>query len=166
MKKFIYTDASFDKKNQLAVLGHMIFKNETEHNTMSAVNIPISLFDTYEVNNIRAEIKSALMALSSFLINKTDTSQIVLFTDCQTICGLMERREKLERLNFMSQSKKKLLANADLYQEFYKIYDILKPQIIWIKGHKQDLKSDKIDKNFSVLDKAVRQHLRKKIKDL
>jgi len=86
-----------------------------------------------------------------------------VYTDCQTVTGLIDRRDKLEKTNFISQTKQTPLANADLLKEFYKIYDQLHPEIIWVKGHTSS-KDTKIKKNFSTVDKEVRKALRLALK--
>jgi ribonuclease HI len=155
---FIYSDASFCRRSQLAVLGCLIFKNKKQHEESCREDFPIRLTEIKETNNIRAEIRGAIKALELGLSEKS--SQIVLYTDCQTVSGLIARREKLEKSQFISKSKNKLLANADLYKEFYKIYDVLKPQILWLKGHTAQSKAGPVETRFSFLDKAVRRRLR------
>ena len=121
--------------------------------------IELNLVIASEINNIRAEIKATLMALKACPKNRN----VVLYTDCQTTCGLISRRTKLEQTNFISQSKQQPLANADLYQEFYLLFDQIKPEIHWIKGHSPDKNMNHIQKIFSHLDKATRKKLRDNI---
>lgn len=118
-----------------------------------------------EDNNIRAELRGVLLALELCRTDFKD-SHVVLYTDCQTVCGLLDRRERLEAGQFVSKAKNKTLANADLYKEFYKLYDLIQPEIVWVKGHTEKQKANLIDKNFSVLDKAVRQKLRQRVGEL
>jgi ribonuclease HI len=148
MKVDIYTDASFSKALGLGIIGYLMFAPEK---TFTILKIK-------ESNNIRAEIKGVIAALSA----APKLSQVTLYTDCQTVTGLLDRREKLEKTNFISQTKLAPLANADLYKEFYKIYDQVQPKIIWIKGHIANKDSD-IKKNFSFVDKEVRRSLREAI---
>jgi ribonuclease HI len=155
---YIYTDASFSKPHNLAVIGYAIFDSTRQHETVPISDIQINIFKIEEKNNIRAEISGALVALKASPKNK----KIVLYSDCQTTCGLLSRREKLESTDFISQSKGEALANADLYKEFYKLYDLTEPELHWVKGHSKN-KLTRVEKNFSYLDKEVRSFLRKTI---
>ncbi|MES2769898.1 MAG: RNase H family protein [Bdellovibrionota bacterium] len=146
MKLDIYTDASFSKTHGLAVIGYMISDK-------------LTILEIKESNNIRAEIRGVITALSA----APKSASVTLYTDCQTVAGLIGRRDKLEKTNFISQAKQTPLANADLYKEFYKIYDQLHPEIIWVKGHTSS-KDTKIKKNFSTVDKEVRKALRLALK--
>ncbi|MBY0386043.1 hypothetical protein K2X05_12870 [bacterium] len=153
---YIYSDASYDKQTQIAILGYLFFKTGKEQ---------IELTEIKETNNIRAELRGVLLALQTCLLTAKGL-KVVLYTDCQTVSGLLERRQRLEHSAFISKSKKKPLANADLYKEFYKIYDLIQPEIVWVQGHTNKQKASLIEKNFSTLDKAVRQRLRQKLGDL
>jgi ribonuclease HI len=95
---YIFTDASFDKKSKIAVIGFCKLKNLTLIPVQEKVNIVLEAIT--ESNNIRAEIQSALMAIASC----PKGTRITLYTDCQTICELPRRREKLEAQNFISKS--------------------------------------------------------------
>jgi ribonuclease HI len=153
---YIYTDASFSKLHEIAIVGYLIFNGQKEHESLSALEVKLNLFQISETNNIRAEIRSALLALKSSQSNK----KILLYSDCQTLTGLPARREKLEATSFISQSKNQLLPNADLYKEFYSIYDKYLPEILWVKGHSSRGNPNKAQETFSYLDKAVRKKLR------
>lgn len=158
---FIYTDASFNKNFQTGVAGFFIFNSTAEHEKGldSIASIPTITFT--EKNNIRAEIRGALYALEFFekKIEEKDFS-LTLYTDCQTISHLLERREKLESTHYISKQKKAVLANADIYKAFFLIYDRLRPEIVWVKGHVSSENQTAIQKNFSFIDKAVREKLR------
>ena len=159
---YIYTDASFSKNHEIAFIGYAFFCTTQEHENISISEVKLYTFQIQEINNIRAEMKSAIKALESCPKSK----QIILYSDCQTLSRLPLRREKLESTNFISQSKNRLLNNADLYQEFYSLYDLLKPEIHWVKGHTSSKTLSKIEKNFSYLDNTVRKNLRKAISSI
>lgn len=155
-KIYIYTDASFSKQLQIGVLGFVIFKGDHEHNTLETKSIKIHIKKIQESNNIRAEIVGALWALEAC---PTD-SKVIMYSDCQTLSGLLKRREKLEKTKFISQSKNQPLANTDLYKKFYQVFDLIKPELVWVKGHSPDKNRSRIEKNFSYVDKHVRKVLR------
>lgn len=166
LKYFIYSDASYSRQAGLAVSGYLLFRSEIFHEKSISTDTEISTDVFKEINNIRAEILGVLRALKNFNELKkkekfsTDKIDIILYTDCQTIVNLPARRQKLEENEFISSRKKKLLANADLYREFYLIYDELNPNIIWVKGHSKNITMDPVLRNFQFLDRAVRKSLR------
>lgn len=165
-KIFAYTDASFNSSLSLAVSGYLFFDNE-DSNANCDYTVANIQTHTFKVsNNIRAEI----MGVNYFLkkinseINLKDIDpknlEINLYSDCQTLTNLLRRRDKLLAKNFISDKKKTELANADLYKEFYTIYDLLKPKINWIKGHSKSKDQSIEQKNFEIIDQKVRKELR------
>ncbi len=154
---YIYSDASFDKESQQAIIGFALFQSELEHNTVSLTDLNPTLIQISESNNIRAELRSAIASLKSCV----KTGHVTLITDCQTISDLPDRRQKLEQNNFISHSKQTFLNNKDLYQQFYQVFDQLQPKLVRVKGHTKAGIQTQIDKNFSQLDKLVRHRLRK-----
>ena len=87
---------------------------------------------------------------------------IELYTDCQNIVGLQDRREKLEKNNFHSSSGK-LMNNHELYKDFFEKTDKLNIILIKVKGHKKNSLKDEIDTIFNLVDKASRNALRNEI---
>lgn len=159
---YIYCDASFSKIYQIAIIGSLIFKNNNEHQFKLSSEAQSKLIQIREINNIRAEIKGVILALQSCPREK----HIVLFTDCQTLSELIRRRPHLEKSNYISKNKKAELANADLYKKFYLLYDQIKPEIFWVKGHSEKSNATLQQKHFSYIDKMVRSKLRSVVSDL
>lgn len=165
-KIFIYTDASFSSSLGLAVSGYLFFDSETSHATSEVVEANIQTRSFKVKNNIRAEIMGANIILKELNdeINLKDIDlknvEINLYSDCQTLIDLLRRRDKLQANNFISSKKKAELANADLYKEFYALYDLIKPQINWVKGHSRNAGQSVEQKNFQIIDKKVRKELR------
>lgn len=159
---YIYSDASFSKPHGIAFLGYGIFGSTKGHETLSLSEVEMKLFCVQETNNIRAELLSAIKALNDCPEGKN----VILYTDCQNILNLTSRRPKLEQTNFMSQAKNQPLANADYYRDFYAAADRLNPELIWIKGHSPQRNLNRIGKNFSILDQAVRRGLRQAISEI
>lgn len=153
---YLYTDASFSKAHELAVIGYSQFAGSKAHDSEPLEKRLITCEQITERNNIRAEIRAALLALSSC----PDGATVLLYSDCQNIIGLPSRREKLEKQKYISQSKGQVLANADLYIQFYQHLDRLNVELIWVKGHSRIKTRDRIQSIFSVLDKEVREKLR------
>lgn len=156
---YIYTDTSYNKAHQLAVLGYAIFIGEKDHQTQVISEQNIKLVSIQEQNNIRAELRGALCALQS-IKDYSPKQKIIIFSDCQTLQRLPLRRTKLESAGFKSLSKNSELANADLYREFFEFYDYFYIEIQWIKGHTPKNNLTFIENNFVQLDKFVRKKLR------
>ena len=87
---------------------------------------------------------------------------IAVYTDCQNIIGLENRREKLEKNHFHSSSGK-LMNNHELYKKFYEKLDELNLILIKVKGHKKNSLKDEIDNIFNLVDRASRNALRENI---
>lgn len=115
-----------------------------------------------EENNVRIEIKGIIQALENLKTQKhKEDEEIVLFTDCISVINLLGRRAYLEANSYFSKKNKGILANADIYREFFILFDLIKPKLIWIKGHAPKSEHNTIQKNFSYIDRLVRKELRK-----
>jgi len=161
---YIYCDASFSNKHKFGVAGFIIFKDDVSHGNNDFKAAVIKTVKINEKNNIRTEVKGVILALEmlkeGFL---EDDFNITLFTDCNTVINLSERRAYLEANHYISKSSGVVLANADVYKEYFKLFDELKPKLIWVKGHMPQKEHDAIQKNFSFIDRLVRSELRRSI---
>ena len=155
-----YVDASFEGKNSLGVLGYIVVSSDSKEYSIS-LSSALS-----EKNNIRMELRANIEVLKEIieirksLSNANDISSFEVYTDCQTVSKLIERREKLFSKDFKSGRTGKDLNNADLYREFFKLQDIAKAKIIWIKGHTKKSERSENAHFFSLIDQAVRSKLR------
>ncbi len=153
----------------IGVAGFLIFRNPEEHES-GIFPSSIQTIQFPEKTNIRAELLGAIFALETIRseieeiqkkLSQKEKFEITLYTDCQTISHLLDRRKKLEANNFTSQRKKESLSNADLYRKFLILFDKLQPKIYWVKGHSPQKNKSLIEKNFSLVDKMVREKIRK-----
>jgi ribonuclease HI len=164
----IYTDASFNKTKEIAVVGFLIFTNSSEHKNNDTQAAIYQERIIQEKNNIRSELRGFIFALE-FLKDNPGWNQkemsINIYNDCQNITNLMSRRNRLEEKSFMSIRSGKLLENADLYKIFYQLNEIFNPNIIWVKGHTPEKNRTFVNENFSYLDKLVRKKLRMTTKE-
>ena len=163
---FIYTDASFNASLSLAVSGYLFFDSEASHARSDSTNVNTETHLFSVKNNIRAEIIGANYSLKKLndeiKLKDIDLEnlEINVYSDCQTLTDLLRRRDRLFANNFISGKKKSELANADLYKEFYVLYDLLKPKINWVKGHSKSNGQSLEQKNFQIIDQKVRKELR------
>ena len=155
----IYTDASFSKNNLTAVTGFILFESDDSHRKEESQPIQTKTFK--ERNNIRAELEGVIFALEE--VTKKKGGQKNLYTDCESIAKLLQRRERLESSAFLSKKTKKPLNNADLYKRFFALCDRINPKVIWVKGHSRFKDRDLVRRNFSRVDKAVRKILRETV---
>ena len=87
---------------------------------------------------------------------------IEVYTDCQNIIGLEDRRKRFE-INDYKSSKNKLINNHELYKDFFEKTDKLNIILIKVKGHKKNSLKNGIDTIFNLVDKASRNALRNEI---
>ncbi|MDN5104397.1 ribonuclease H [Aliarcobacter butzleri] len=119
-------------------------------------NIKIKRFD--DTSSTKLELQSLLWSLDGIEI-LTDI-KIEVYTDCQNIVGLQNRKEKLEANDYKS-STGKTINNYELYKLFFKKIEKLDIDFIKIKGHKRNSLKDELDTIFNLVDKASRSALRK-----
>lgn len=121
-------------------------------------NIKTKKFEN--TSSTKLELEVLLWALEAENIEET---KVQVYTDCQNIFSLLNRREKLESNNFKT-STNKIVKNELLYKEFYSFIDKYEIEFIKVKGHKKSSLKDEIDKAFNLVDKASRSALREFIK--
>lgn len=153
----IYTDASYNKNYKIGVAGYLIINSVNNSEIIKLVSIS-------EANNNRVEFISLIWALKT--LDPEKQKDIQVYTDSRAITNLLSRKAKLETTNFISKRSNKILSNADIYKEFFKIISIYNPTINWIKGHSPNHNNEIIQSNFSKIDKLVRKELRSIISDI
>lgn len=153
-KLYLFTDGSVHVQSKVGY-GACLALDENE---MDAENlkqrIQIKRFEN--TSSTRLELQTLLWALSAL---QPGGKQLIIFTDSQNIAQLLDRRSRLEENNFCSKGGK-LLKNAELYKQFYELFDSLNCKIIKVKGHQPTRVKDQIERIFSLVDKASRSALR------
>ena len=109
-----------------------------------------------QTSSTKLELQSLLWALSDIQVSER---KVIIYTDSQNIINLPGRREQLERKAYRS-SKNRLLSNHELYQEFYRLTDLLNYELVKVHGHLASKQKDDIDRLFTLVDRASRQALR------
>ena len=155
MKKIkLFTDSSVNPQEKIG-FGAFLFLDEKNISLEEMrKNIKIKRFEN--TSSTKLELQTFLWALNE--INDKDII-IEVYTDCQNIIGLQDRRKKLEKNNFHS-SAGKLMNNHELYKDFFEKIDKLNLTFIKVKGHKKNSLKDEIDTIFNLVDKASRNALR------
>ena len=111
--------------------------------------------------NTHLEIQTVVWALESLKEPGEDSQlQPVVYTDCRTVSQLPLRRKRLEADDYETRNGKRRLANADVYEAFFEVFDLLSPEIHLVKGHQPADQRDTISATFSLVDREVRKELR------
>lgn len=162
----VFTDCSYSPQKKYGVIGFYI--SETTPLTTDLKIDEQNIFTKIKtsISNTALEIEAVIIALDTLINKCKDENQSIqdieihIYTDCETVVNLPERREKLNQNKFLSKKTGKPLGNAALYREFYKLFDLTLPHLHWVKGHKKNRDKSLIDQNFSLVDKKVRNTLR------
>ena len=157
-KIFLFTDGSVNPPSGIGV-GAYLFVEELEL-TYVELEKKIKTKKFYDTSSTRLELETLLWALSQEGLKQF---KIVVFTDCQNIITLEDRREGLEKKDYHN-AKRKKMKNHLLYKSFFGRMDSLDCEFVKLKGHKKESKKSEIDKIFTLVDKASREALRNSIK--
>ena len=152
----LFCDGSVNPQEKIGFGAYFLF--EEKKNSINEIDIKIKKF--INTSSTKLELEVLLWALEDEnLLNE----EIRIFTDCQNILNLKNRREKLEKNGYYS-SNAKLVNNSELYKKFYIVIDKLNCNFVKIKGHKKSSLKDDTDNLFNLVDKASRKALREYLK--
>ena len=155
MKKIkLFTDSSVNPQEKIGFGAYLLIINENLSLEEMKKDIKTKRFE--HTSSTKLELQTFLWALDEI---KEKSLLIEVYTDCQNIIDLENRREKLEKNNSHSSSGK-LMNNHDLYKEFFEKIDKFSLDFIKVKGHKKTSLKDDIDNIFNLVDKASRNALR------
>ena len=159
MKKIkLFTDSSVNPQEKIG-FGSFLLLNNDETKAFEDLKKDIKLKRFENTSSTKLELQTLLWALDE-IVDKNIIIEI--YTDCQNIIGLENRRDKLEKNHFYSTSGK-LMNNHELYKKFYEKLDKLNLTFIKVKGHKKNSLKDEIDNIFNLVDRASRNALRENI---
>ena len=80
------------------------------------LNEQIQIKKFKNTSSTKLELETLLWALNN---ESLEDFKVVVYTDCQNIIGLKDRREGFEKNNYLT-SKGKEIKNHELYKSFYK----------------------------------------------
>jgi len=153
----LFTDSSVNPQEKIGFGSFLII--EDEKTTFESLKKTIKTKRFENTSSTKLELQTLLWALDE-LENKNYLIEV--YTDCQNIINLKDRREKLEKNEYKS-SQGKLINNHELYKLFFEKSDKLDLVFIKVKGHKKNSLKDEIDTIFNLVDKASRNALRNQI---
>lgn len=143
----LFTDSSVNPQKKIGFGSFLVVQNENILFENLKESIKTKEFEN--TSSTKFELETLLWALEE--IKNNEDCIIEVYTDCQNIIGLKNRREKLET------------ANNELYKEFFEKIDKMNLVFIKVKGHKKSSLKDEIDTIFNLVDKASRRALRMNI---
>ena len=153
----LFTDSSVNPQSKVGFAAYLLVLDD--NSTCENLRKDIKIKKYIDTSSTKLELQTLLWALEDIeLQNKS----IEVYTDCQNIIGLENRRKKFEQNDYIS-GNGKIIANHLLYKEFYKQLDKKALSFIKVKGHKKTSLKDEIDKIFNLVDKASRNALREYI---
>ena len=153
-KTYLFTDGSVNPQSGIGFGGYLLLDDLNA--VTSELEKEIKVKKLTNTSSTKLELETLLWALNDITSNNC---KIIVYTDCQNIIGLENRRDRFEKNNYMT-AKGKQIKNHELYKEFYKIIAILDCEFIKVKGHKKLSTKNKIDNIFTLVDKATRNALR------
>jgi ribonuclease HI len=157
----LFTDSSVNPQEKIGYAAFLLIKDENISFEEMKKNIKLKRFE--DTSSTKLELQTFLWALNEI---KADTNTFIeVYTDCQNIIGLENRRDKLEKNDYIS-GKGKLMNNHNLYKNFYEFVDKTNLFFIKVKGHKKTSLKDEIDDIFNLVDKASRNALREELANL
>lgn len=147
----LFTDASVDPVTHIGYGAYLAVSDLKLPLNVLKKQIKIKRFE--DTSSTRLELQILLFALEELDILDC---KVNIYTDSQNIIGLDGRRERFEQNQYYSKNKK-LISNADLYKDFFKITDQLDCNLTKICGHQPTCQKSEIDKIFTLVDKASRR---------
>lgn len=150
----LFTDSSVNPQSKIGFAAYLCINEEGL--SVEALNAQIKIKQFENTSSTKLEVQGLLWALKD--CTKQNAS-LTVYTDCQNILGLKDRRERFEKNRYLT-SKGTLINNHELYKEFYILTDKINCDFIKVKGHKKTHLKDEIDTIFSLVDKASRNNLR------
>jgi ribonuclease HI len=150
----LFTDSSVNPKNNIGFGAYLLLS--VNQIASIELNSMIKIKEFNDTSSTKLELQTLLWALDT---ENLDHYKITIYTDCQNIIGLHDRRKKLE-IKAYKNAKGKLINNHLLYKKFYKKVDILECNFVKVKGHSKNSVKNDIDKIFTLVDKSCRKALR------
>jgi len=151
---YLFTDGSVNPQEKIGYGAYLLLTQEQLD--LQYLNEEVQLKRFENTSSTKLEVETLLWALKN---HELKNNHMIIYTDCQNILGLKDRRKRFEENDYYTK-KHKRIANHELYKQFYILTDELDCEFVKVKGHKAKDKKDKIDKIFTLVDKGSRNALR------
>ncbi len=156
---YVFTDGSVNSKLKVGYGAYLVVSDLSQPINVLQDAVKVKRFE--QTSSTKLELQTVLWGLGEIVLAEGRDVAIHVYTDCQNIIGLPNRRTRLEKNNYFS-VKNKRLNNHELYQEFYQLISGLNCEFIKVVGHQASSKKDGIDRLFGLVDRASRRALREK----
>ena len=154
---YLFTDGSVNPQSGVGFGAYLLLENIKFFYPELEKKVKIKKFD--DTSSTKLELETLLWALDELNLIEF---KVMVYTDCQNIIGLQDRRDRFEKNNYIT-GKGKLIRNHELYKEFFKKIDSIDCEFFKVKGHKKASTKNEIDKIFTLVDRATRDALREVI---
>jgi len=151
----LFTDGSADPKLNIGYGAYLVVSESAHSSDYLGASVKVKRFE--QTSSTKLELQTLLWALGEVC---PLGCRVVVYTDSQNIIGLQGRRDRLEQNEYRSK-KNKRIRNYELYQEFYRMVDLMDCEFIKVRGHKVSSQKNEIDRLFTLVDRASRNALRK-----
>ncbi|MBW2654888.1 MAG: ribonuclease H [Deltaproteobacteria bacterium] len=128
-----------------------------EELSLDSVKTSVKVKKFEQTSSTKLELQTLLWALSDI---QALGHRVMVYTDSQNIIGLPGRRDRFEQNDYRTK-KNNRIKNYKLYQKFYKKVDQLDCEFVKVRGHKVSTQKDKMDRLFTLVDRASRNALRR-----
>lgn len=150
----LFTDGSVDVSSGIGYGAYLVVENDY---SLEEIKNQIHVRRFENTSSTRLELENLLWALQRI---KSVNSKIEIYTDSQNIISLPGRRDRFE-VNAYRSKNNRLLANHDLYKEFFRITETIKYELIKVEGHQPSERKNDIARLFTLVDRASRIALRR-----
>ncbi len=150
----LFTDGSVNTRSHVGYGAYLVVSDRNLSLDALAAQVKVKRFE--QTSSVKLELQTLLWALGEV---SAAGVHVTVYTDSQNILGLPGRRERIEKNHYRSQ-KNRLLNNAELYREFFKMTDRRVCKFVKVRGHLGADQKNDIDRLFALVDRASRKALR------
>ena len=151
---FLFTDGSVNTQSHIGYGAYLAVSELRLPLDSLMARVKVSRFE--HTSSTKLELQTLLWALGDI---HALGRKVTVYTDSQNIMGLQRRRDRLEKNEYFSKNNKRL-NNYELYQEFYRMIDLLDCEFVKVRGHQVSNQKDDIARLFTLVDRASRKALR------
>ena len=151
--RYLFTDGSVNPQTNIGFGAYLLIE-QLEYNSSLNNNMKIKMFEN--TSSTKLELETLLWAFES---ENLEEYKVIVYTDCQNIIGLNDRRSRFETKAYKN-GKNELIKNHQEYKCFYNFIDSIECEFIKVKGHNKKSAKTEIDDIFTLVDKATRKKLR------
>ncbi len=159
----LFTDVSVNPRLRLGVGAYLVIPASFLHDASCVIDsaevtdqIKVRRFE--DTSSTKLELQTVLWAIQEQA--KASKGKLSIYSDSQSVSGLLKRRSALIARDFLSRLTKRPLHNASLYRAFYEFHDALGFEVIKVEGHVRARTCDMVSRIFSLVDKKARKALR------